>query len=133
MLQQDLDTHDDQDDAAGKLCLGLVFQAKNISDLDADNRERERNDADEGYGGNDADLQEGVGNADGERIDAGGDGEEEHCLEIDGVIRGLFLFGEGFLHHIGADQCKEHKGNPVVDGGDVALKARSEKIADRGH
>ena len=133
MLQQDLDTHDDQDDAAGKLCLGLVFQAKNISDLDADDRERERNDADEGHGGNDADLQEGVGNADGESIDAGGDGEEEHCLEIDGVIRGLFLLGEGFLHHIGTDQCKEHKSDPVVNGGDVVLEACSQKIADRGH
>ena len=59
MLQQDLDTHEDQDDTTGDFCLCFVAQTENIANFHTDHGEDQSGHADEKYCGNDVNLQEG--------------------------------------------------------------------------
>ena len=73
VLEQDLQAHEDQHDAADKLRARLVLCAEDVADADADGREDKGRHADEADGRNDVDLQEREGHADRERVDARGD------------------------------------------------------------
>ena len=66
MLQQNLHTHCDEDNAADQLRLGLVLCAEDIADFDADGGENKGDRADKGDGGDDVHLQKGKRNADGQ-------------------------------------------------------------------
>ena len=111
MLQQDLASHADQNNSAGKLCLGFVFFTEDIADLDAEGGADEGDDTDEGHSGNDAYLEESKGHAYGKGVDAGGNGQREHCLGGQGTVVAIStatlvaaLLFQGFFEHGTADQ-----------------------------
>lgn len=66
-------------------------------------------------------LKEGEGNAHRQGVDAGGNGEDEHFLELDAVAA-LFAFAEGFPDHVDADEHQQQESDPGGKGGDEALK-----------
>ena len=78
-------------------------------------------------------MQEGEGNTDGQCINAGGDGEDQHFLKMDGRAAGLGLVVEGLFDHVAADEDQENEGDPVVVGSDGLLEAGAKEIADGGH
>ena len=78
-------------------------------------------------------MQEGEGNTDGQCVNAGGDGKDQHFFEIDGGVAGLGLVVEGLFDHVAADENQENEGDPVVVGSDGLLEAGAKKIADGGH
>ena len=136
MLQQDLAAHEDQDDAAGELRPGLILQAEDVADLQSGGGEDKGGAADEADGGHDVDpRQQGEGDAHGQGVDAGGDGQEQHGLEGEGaVVRpGLLVIGQGLLHHAAADEAEQDEGHPVVDGGDVALEGGAQEVTEARH
>ena len=136
MFQQDLAAHEDQDDAAGELCPGLILEAEDVADLEPRGGEDEGGAADEADGGHDVDpRQQGEGDAHGQGVDAGGHGQQQHGLEGEGaVVRpGLLVVGPGLLHHAAADEAEQDEGHPVVDGGDVALKGGAQEVAQARH
>ena len=82
MLEQDLRAEQDEDHAAGKLGLALVAQAEHVAEPDAGRGKDEGDRADERHGGHDARAgQERERDADGERVDARCDRQQEHGLE----------------------------------------------------
>ena len=72
VLQQDLDSHQDQDDAAQNLGRRAVALAEHAAQAHAQGGQQEGDDPDERDGGDDIDLQEGEGDAHGQSVDAGG-------------------------------------------------------------
>ena len=133
VLDEDLGSHEDQDQAAGELGFGFVADAEKVSGEDSGDGEQEGGHADKGDGGADLYLQEGEGYADGQSIDAGGNGQNDHGAEIDGRVQIFFVVVEGFLNHIDADDGQQDKGNPVVKRGNGIAEMVSEEIADERH
>ncbi len=78
-------------------------------------------------------MQKGEGNTNSQRINAGGNGEDQHFLEMDGRAAGLGLVVEGLFDHVAADEGQENEGDPVVVGSDGLLEAEAKEIADGGH
>ena len=132
VLEQDLQAHEDQHDAADKLRARLVLRAEDVADADADGREDKGRHADEADGRDDVDLQERKGHADGERVDARGDRERQHGLDAEGIVQLVGAFAR-LLDHVRADQREQHEGDPVVEILDEGLKLHAEKIADERH
>ena len=136
MFQQDLATHEDQDDAAGELRPGLVPETEDVASLQARGGEEEGRRTDEAYRRHDADpRQQGEGDTHGQGVDAGGDGQEQHVPEGKGAVvrSGLPVLRKRLLHHAAADEAEQKKGHPVVHGGDVALKGGAQQVANAGH
>ena len=132
MLEEDAQSHEDQDDTADQLGLGLEFRAEEVADIDTDGREGEGDHADEGDGGGDGDLQEGKGHAHGQGVDAGGHRHGEHGLGAEGAIA-LLGFAEGFLDHIRADEPQQNEGDPMIHRLYVGLELASQEITQEGH
>ena len=78
-------------------------------------------------------MQKGEGNTNSQRINAGGNGEDQHFLEMDGRAAGLGLVVEGLIDHVAADESQENEGDPVAVGSDGLLEAGAKEIADGGH
>ena len=134
VLQKYLESHDDQYDASCKLCPGLVFYAEHIARFYAGDGEQEGDDADKQDCGKDRHLQEGIGDSYCQGVDAGGDGKHKHGFYIHGIVcLAALIPGKSLLYHICADQGQQYKGDPVIDGSDIPLKAAAQKIADGGH
>ena len=85
MLQQDLQTQQDQDHAAGNGGLFLVFGAEAVADEHTAHADDKGGHADDADGGDDTHPQEGEGNADRQGVDAGGDGHQTYKT-LDSVI-----------------------------------------------
>lgn len=121
MLDEHLDADGDEDDAAQQV--GPDFPGNGFSALDA-GRE-----PDEGQQeGNPADNQQGIQNfgelrhadagkrdADGQSVDAGGDGQGQDDLQTLGIEVPVLLLLEGFDNHFGAQKSQDAEGNPVVN------------------
>ena len=87
MLEQDLETDQNQDDAARQLGLGLVARAEEIADLETDCGEQERRDADERDGQWNVDVgQQGKRDADGQRVDARGQTRTNMILTLNEAL-----------------------------------------------
>lgn len=133
MLQQNFDSHENQDDTAGDFCLCLEFQTEGISDFDTCEGKDKGDNTNEGNGRYNLNLQEGISDTDCKGINAGCYGEQKHSLNIDRVRSVLLFLGERFFYHVGTYQSQKDKGNPVVDCRDVALKACAQQIAEGRH
>ena len=82
VFEQDLRAEQDEDPAAGKLCLALEAQADLAAEPDTGRGKGEGDRANERHGGHDARAgQERERDADGERVDARRDRQQEHGLE----------------------------------------------------
>lgn len=90
-------------------------------------------DSDGGNSRNQGYLQKCEGNTNSQGINAGGNGEDQHFLEMDGGAAGLGLVVEGLFDHVAADEGQENEGDPVVVGSDGLLEAGAKEIADGGH
>lgn len=133
MLQQDLAAHEDQHHAAQQLGLALVLGAEHIAHLQADGREDKGDHANEQHRPEDIHPQEGKGDAHGQGIDAGGNGQGDHGFEGEGIVQ-LFLFlAQGLADHVAADEAQQHKGDPMVDADDEGLELGTQQVADEGH
>ena len=134
VFEQDLRAEQDEDPAAGKLCLALEVQADHAAEPDTGRGKGEGDRADERHGGHDARAgQERERDADGERVDACRDGEQEHGLACERGIELIFVLGQRLADHIAADDAQQNERDPVIDGGDEALKLRAEQIAQQRH
>ena len=133
MLEQDLDTHEDQDHTSGNLCFCLIAQTEDIADLYAGHGENEGRYTDEEDSSDDINLQEGESNTDCQSIDARSDCQQEHRLYIQRVGSVFLFLRQGFLDHRSTDDTEEYEGNPVVNGGDETFKLTAKEIADRRH
>ena len=91
MIEQYFHPHNHQDQPACKLGFGLIPGAEDIADLDTYDGEDKGGGTDEGDGRNDAYLQECEGDADGQCIDAGGDGKQNHIARRHGAVHALSL------------------------------------------
>ena len=82
MLNQNLCADKHKNHAAGNLRLGLVAHAEDAADLDTQHGNHAGGHADETYRQDDIRVrQEGKVDAHGQRVNAGGDGQEQHGLE----------------------------------------------------
>ena len=81
MLQQDFQPHQNQNNAACKLCFGLETVAEQLADPNAEHGKRQRDRTDKGNSRHNADFQEGKGNTDHQRVNAGGDCQRQHRFE----------------------------------------------------
>lgn len=133
VLEQDLSTHKDEHSAAEQLRAGFVFKPEHMADPNADARQNKGRRADKADRRKDADLKKGEGDADGERVDAGRDGQRQHRAERERVAEVLLILLARLADHIRADQAEQHKGDPVVDACDKRLKAHAECEADERH
>lgn len=133
MIEQYFHPHNHQDQPACKLGFGLIPGAEDIADLDADDGEDKGGGADEGDGRNDAYLQEGEGDADGQRIDAGGDGKQNHIARRHGAVHAFLLLIQGLPDHVESDDAQKDKCDPVVDGSDGLFKLRSQYVTEKRH
>ena len=118
VLQQNLDAQQNEDDAAQDFRSDTPARTEDAADLHACGGEQKRYRADEADGRDDVDLQRRERDADGERVDAGGDGEREHGAR---ARRGTLhiRLAEGLTDHISADQREQDERDPVVDRLDV--------------
>lgn len=133
MFQEDLQPHSDQNDAAGEFSLRFVFCPKDMTDLDAKGGEQEGRHANEADGGDDVNLQEGEGDANGEGINASRNGKKKHGLDVERIICLFFLLRQCLANHGDADEREQNKGNPVINRGNVGLKLFAEKEAEEWH
>ena len=133
MLDQNFEADQDQDDAAGPFCFGLVEDSEYSADFNADHGKYERGTADKADCLQNPDIQKCEGDADGQCVNAGGYGQNQHGFDIDGGITGLSLIVHGFLHHVKTDDAKQDKRNPVIVRFDGTLETDAQHIADPGH
>ena len=75
MFQKDLTSQKDQDDTAENLGFRFVAGSENGADPYAENGNEKGDDADGYDGGEDPGLEKGESDADGQRVDTGGDGQ----------------------------------------------------------
>jgi len=73
VVEKDLDPDADQDETAGDFGGLTELRANPLTYSHACESEQERNCTDQEHGLRDADVDEGQADADGERVDAGGD------------------------------------------------------------
>lgn len=133
MLEQDLNAHKDEHSAAEQLRAGFVLEAEHMADLDADAGQHEGRRTDKADRRKDADLKKGKGDADGERIDAGRDGQRQHRAERKRVAEVLLIVLARLADHVRADEAEQNERDPVVDACDKRLKAHAEREADERH
>lgn len=134
MLDQDFAAHQDQDEASGQLGFCLVSDAKQMACSDSDDGECEGNKTNEDYGGHNLYLKEGKGYANGQRINAGGNGQNDHSFCIHGGVQiVLQIFGKCLFYHVKTDYGQENEGNPVIHGGDGVFKTGAEIVAEKRH
>ena len=133
MFEQDLESHQHQDQAAGQLRPGFIAAAEDISNLYAHDGEGEGDHADKGYGRQNGDGEKGEGDANGQSVDAGGHGQKRHAAHVQGRVRALRLRFQGFLDHVAADQRQQDEGDPVIVGRDGVTEPGAQQVADEGH
>lgn len=104
-----------------------------MTNFHAKKRHYKGSDPDGGNCRNQGYPQESESDADGQRIDAGGDGEDQHFLEMNGGTAGFGFGVEGLFDHVAADEGQENEGDPVVVGGDGLLEAGAKEIAEDRH
>lgn len=75
----------------------------------------------------------GKGYANGQCIDAGGNGQKKLCLEVPWIDAGMLLFFERIGNHLRADQRQHAKGDPVVDRLDISAETGGQKPAGKRH
>lgn len=66
-------------------------------------------------------------------VDAGGKREQQHGQERERIVDLVLLLRQCLADHAGTDEGEQHKGNPVIHGGDVLFKGGAEQITDRRH
>ena len=81
MFQEYFYADEDEHHAAGDLRLVFIAGAETMSDGHADERKNECRDADQRYRKNDIGLQESKGHAYRQRVDTGGDGQQEQLAD----------------------------------------------------
>lgn len=119
----------------GNLRRLLEARAEAVAHDDADEREDKGRAADDERGSHDVDLQKREADADGQRIDAGGDGEHEQLAQVE-LLRGGFVIcllapSHGSIpEHLAADEGKQSEGDPMVNRRDVSRKRASHQPAD---
>ena len=136
MLQQDLQTDQDQDDSARQFRLGLIARAEHIADPHADRGEDEGCDTDQADRRKNRNLQECEGDAYGERVNACGDGQGKHVLCVQRsvwIFRRAVLFLESFPQHGEPDDAQERESDPMVDRSDIVFVLTAHQEADQGH
>ena len=132
VLEQYLKADEDEDDAAGEFRHGAGPGAEHAAQVEAGDGEDEGDAADEADRGDDVNAEEGEGDAHGQRVDTGGDGQRQHGLDAKGGVE-LLRRAAGLADHVCADERKQDEGYPVVEAGDESLKAGAEEIADERH
>ena len=98
MLQQYLQTNEDQYNPTNNPRRLLIFGTKDIADFHAQDRKHKGRNANDEHRRPEFDLDTSKGNTHRQGIDAGGNGQKEHRLEIEGTVgRLLFLSWQGFV------------------------------------
>ena len=133
MLQQNFTAQQHQNHAAGQLRPAFALFAHDAPGSHADGRQDKGGYTDKTDGGDDIHLQKGEGNAHGQGVNAGGDGQREHGFTGEIGLHTLLVVLSGLPDHIDADDGQQHKGDPMVHVGDKRLKADAQQPAQKGH
>ena len=110
-----------------------------MADRYAGDGEDKRCDADKRYSWNDVDRERRKRDTHGERVNRGGDGENQVFYQVNilGILAVAFVlilvFGKGFPQHLAANKGQKDKGDPMVDGPDDAHELTAERPSDHGH
>ena len=80
-------------------------------------------------------VEEGEADPDRERVDAGGDRQDEQFADVDrvGVLLLVLVTGECLPQHLAADDGQQREGDPVVVVADVVGEAVGQQLADHRH
>ena len=130
--QQGLEADQDQHDAADALGRSAVLIAEEGTYAHTDGRQQAGDAANQAGGGQDIDLHGGKADADSEGIDAGGNGQRQHCFGGVVIVQ-LFVAAEAFPHHVDADDGQQHKGYPGTEVGQDHGEAVTQEEAQCGH
>ena len=123
VLDEDFDSDQNQDDAAGDFRGLFIARADEVADVQAGAGDDGGDRADEQHGKVDVHRADhGEGYADGQRVDAGGNGHHEHRPERERIVLRFFL-AEGLANHVRADQRQKDEGDPVIVGLNQAFQA----------
>ena len=135
MLQQNLQADENQDHTAGDLRLFLVPQTEPVAHHHAHAAEHKGGAADDADGRHNVHPQEREGNAHGQRVNAGGNGQQGQLAKAQRpCFFGLLVVAlPHFPEHMPADEGQQAEGDPVVNAGDVLLKAAAQRPARQGH
>lgn len=133
MLQQDFNADRHQNDTARDFCPGFVSGSEYISHLHSESGEKERDDSDKTYRGQDVNLQKSEGNPYGQCVYAGGDCQQKHGFDMKRSVKRFLVFRQGLFYHGQTDNSQETKSDPMVYGGDILLKTATQQISDQRH
>lgn len=84
----------------------------------AQGRENEGGQSDQARRGQNGHVQKGERDANGQGVDAGGNGQGEHGPQVQGGAAVFRLIGAGRAEHIAPQPAQQKKGDPVVNGRD---------------
>ena len=116
MLQENLQTNENQYDTSENLGVFLELGAKHIANPHAQDGENEGRQPDDRHRRPQLDLNAGKRDAHRQSVDAGGDSQKKHRPETERVIhRGTLFVGERLANHVGPNKEKQPEGNPMVD------------------
>lgn len=136
MGEEDLQTDEDQHRPTKNACLALQTVAEAVADGNGCQAEKKGNYPDHRDGKKDVRFEEGEGDTNCQRIDAGGNGEKEQLLQIEpsyGFDGTGGVLGQRVVEHFRSNDGKEDECDPMVDGGDVPLKLNTEQPAQERH
>ena len=120
------------DDAADALGGGAVLVAEHGTDLDADGGQQAGDNADQPGSGQNVHLHGCKADTDGERINAGGDGQRQHGFGGVVVVQ-LLVATKTLLDHVRTDERQQHKRDPRAELRQQRGKPVTEKIAQCRH
>ncbi len=134
MLQQNLDTDQHKDRAAGNARLLAKARAKPRAQRHAGNGKHERRCPDDQHGRDDGHLQKGERDAHRQRIDARGKRKQQKRYQPRAaVLRGFFLAAQRFHDHLAADEQQQRKHDPVIQLRDIPFELAAKQITDQRH
>lgn len=139
MGDEDFDAYTHEDDASEELGLEATGDGASevASQVEAEQGEEERHDAD--YPQRQSELGEGIvpctgkGDADGEGIDACGNGQQQLRAQQRGIEVLLLIVVEALLDHLSTNEGEQREGDPVVYGFQILAEIAGAEPAQQGH
>lgn len=139
MVNQDFDTYQDEDDAAEELRL----QAAGNAVTEAAPQQVAEKTEQKGYDADDDQRYSQLGqtfvsctgkrNADGECIDARGDGQHQLRREFVRIEMLYFFWLESLFDHLRPDESQQAEGNPMIDGLKIMAEMADSQPSYQGH
>lgn len=139
MGEKDFNAYQDQDYASEEFRLQTTGNglAEARAEMMAEKAEKEGDHTDDQQGngelGETMIARTGEGDADGQRIDACGNGQHNLSAQIAGIEVLFFRWSESLTDHVPANEQQQSEGYPVVIGLNLILEIADAQPAQQGH